>query len=245
MINGVAHGPMRGTAACQLHMRTFKDGDVISVEPWRVRAFPVVRDLVVDRSALDRIVQAGGYITAPTGGAQDANTILIPKETVDIAMDAAQCIGCGACVAACPNGSASLFTASKSDPPGSVAPGTAGALPPRPSHGGADGHRALRGLYPVRGMSGSMSQANQHRHYHPDEPRLPSGQPDGRSRRRCRVRLNPSPAVLLLALAVPSTLRAQTSPWFRIGANGIPAYTRVDPVPGDRPWARSGWCSLP
>ena len=113
MINGVAHGPMRGTAACQLHMRTFKDGDVISVEPWRVRAFPVVRDLVVDRSALDRIVQAGGYISAPTGGAQDANTILIPKETVDIAMDAAQCIGCGACVAACPNGSASLFTASK------------------------------------------------------------------------------------------------------------------------------------
>jgi succinate dehydrogenase / fumarate reductase iron-sulfur subunit len=113
MINGVAHGPMRGTAACQLHMRTFQDGDVISVEPWRVRAFPVVRDLVVDRSALDRIVQAGGYITAPTGGAQDANTILIAKETVDIAMDAAQCIGCGACVAACPNGSASLFTASK------------------------------------------------------------------------------------------------------------------------------------
>jgi succinate dehydrogenase / fumarate reductase iron-sulfur subunit len=113
MINGVAHGPMRGTAACQLHMRTFKDRDVITVEPWRVRAFPVVRDLVVDRSALDRIIQAGGYITAPTGGAPDGNTILIPKETVDTAMDAAQCIGCGACVAACPNGSASLFTASK------------------------------------------------------------------------------------------------------------------------------------
>jgi succinate dehydrogenase / fumarate reductase, iron-sulfur subunit len=113
MINGVAHGPMRGTAACQLHMRTFKDRDVITVEPWRVRAFPVVRDLVVDRSALDRIIQAGGYITSPTGGAPDGNTILIPKETVDTAMDAAQCIGCGACVAACPNGSASLFTASK------------------------------------------------------------------------------------------------------------------------------------
>jgi succinate dehydrogenase / fumarate reductase iron-sulfur subunit len=113
MINGVAHGPMRGTAACQLHMRTFKDHDVITVEPWRVRAFPVVRDLVVDRSSLDRIIQAGGYITAPTGSAPDGNTILIPKETVDTAMDAAQCIGCGACVAACPNGSASLFTASK------------------------------------------------------------------------------------------------------------------------------------
>jgi succinate dehydrogenase / fumarate reductase iron-sulfur subunit len=113
MINGVAHGPMRGTAACQLHMRSFKEGQTITVEPWRVRAFPVVRDLVVDRRALDRIVQAGGYITAPTGGAPDGNTILIPKETVDTAMDAAQCIGCGACVAACPNGSASLFTAAK------------------------------------------------------------------------------------------------------------------------------------
>jgi succinate dehydrogenase / fumarate reductase iron-sulfur subunit len=94
-------------------MRSFKDGDTINVEPWRARAFPVVKDLVVDRSALDRIIQAGGYITAPTGSAPDGNTILIPKETVDTAMDAAQCIGCGACVAACPNGSASLFTASK------------------------------------------------------------------------------------------------------------------------------------
>jgi succinate dehydrogenase iron-sulfur subunit len=113
MINGVAHGPTRGTATCQLHMRSFGDGDVISVEPWRARAFPVLRDLVVDRSALDRIIQAGGYITAPTGEAPDGNAILIPKETVDTAMDAAQCIGCGACVAACPNGSASLFTAAK------------------------------------------------------------------------------------------------------------------------------------
>jgi len=113
MINGVAHGPTRGTASCQLHMRSFKDGDTITVEPWRVRAFPVLRDLVVDRTALDRIIQAGGYISAPTGGAQEANTILIPKDTVDTAMDAAQCIACGACAAACPNGSAALFTASK------------------------------------------------------------------------------------------------------------------------------------
>jgi succinate dehydrogenase / fumarate reductase iron-sulfur subunit len=113
MINRVAHGPMPGTATCQLHMRSFKDGDTIYVEPWRARAFPIVKDLVVDRSALDRIIQAGGFITAPTGGAQDANNILIPKDTVDTAMDAAQCIGCGACVAACPNGSSSLFTAAK------------------------------------------------------------------------------------------------------------------------------------
>jgi len=113
MINGVAHGPNAGTATCQLHMRSFADGDEINVEPWRARAFPVVKDLVVDRSALDRIIAAGGYVSAPTGSAPDGNAILIPKDTVDTAMDAAQCIGCGACVAACPNGSASLFTAAK------------------------------------------------------------------------------------------------------------------------------------
>ncbi|GAC1414127.1 MAG: succinate dehydrogenase/fumarate reductase iron-sulfur subunit [Gemmatimonadaceae bacterium] len=113
MINGVAHGPMKGTATCQLHMRSFKDGDTIYIEPWRARAFPVIKDLTVDRSALDRIIQGGGFITAHAGGAQDANTILIPKDRVDNAMDAAACIGCGACVAACPNASASLFTAAK------------------------------------------------------------------------------------------------------------------------------------
>jgi len=113
MINGAAHGPHAGTATCQLHMRSFKDGDAIRVEPWRARAFPVVKDLVVDRSAFDRIIAAGGYISAPTGSAMDGNATLIPKTAVDTAMDAAQCIGCGACVAACPNGSASLFTAAK------------------------------------------------------------------------------------------------------------------------------------
>ena len=113
MINGVAHGPMRATATCQLFMRHFNDGDTIYVEPWRARAFPVIKDLVVDRSAFDRVIAAGGFITAPTGGARDANTILVPKSDADDAMDAAACIGCGACVAACPNGSASLFTGAK------------------------------------------------------------------------------------------------------------------------------------
>jgi succinate dehydrogenase / fumarate reductase iron-sulfur subunit len=113
MINGVAHGPNKGTATCQLHMRSFRDGEEIYVEPWRARAFPVIRDLVVNRSALDRIIAAGGYISAPTGSAPDGNVLLIAKAVVDTAMDAAQCIGCGACVAACPNGSASLFTAAK------------------------------------------------------------------------------------------------------------------------------------
>lgn len=113
VINGIPHGPLKKTTVCQLHLRHFKDGDVIYIEPWRARAFPLIKDLIVDRSALDRIIQAGGYISVHTGGIPDANTILIPKEDSETAMDAAECIGCGACVAACPNGSATLFTASK------------------------------------------------------------------------------------------------------------------------------------
>jgi succinate dehydrogenase / fumarate reductase iron-sulfur subunit len=113
MINGVAHGPSKGTATCQLHMRSFADGDTVVIEPWRARAFPIIRDLVVNRSAFDRIVQSGGFISAATGAPQDANALPIPKADADAAMDAAACIGCGACVAACPNGSASLFTGAK------------------------------------------------------------------------------------------------------------------------------------
>jgi succinate dehydrogenase / fumarate reductase iron-sulfur subunit len=113
VINGITHGPQKGTATCQLHIRKFKDGDTITVEPFRAKAFPVIKDLVVDRSAFDRIICAGGYISMNTGGAPDANTIPIPKEKADEAMDAAACIGCGACVAACPNASASLFVGAK------------------------------------------------------------------------------------------------------------------------------------
>lgn len=113
VIDGLPHGPAKGTTTCQLHMRQYRDGDEITVEPWRSQAFPVVRDLVVDRSALDRIVQAGGYVSVRTGSAPEANEVLVPKRDADLAMDAAACIGCGACVAACPNASASLFTAAK------------------------------------------------------------------------------------------------------------------------------------
>jgi succinate dehydrogenase / fumarate reductase iron-sulfur subunit len=113
LIDGVPHGPRRHTTVCQLYMRFFKDGDCLTLEPWRARAFPVVRDLMVDRSAFDRIIQAGGYITAPTGSAPGASDILVPKEAAETAMDAAACIGCGACVAACPNAAAMLFTAAK------------------------------------------------------------------------------------------------------------------------------------
>ncbi len=113
MVNGRAHGPEKGTTLCQLHMRHFSDGDTIVVEPWRANAFNIIKDLVVDRSALDKIIQAGGYISVNTGGAPDANTILISRETSEKAFDAAACIGCGACVAACPNASAMLFIGAK------------------------------------------------------------------------------------------------------------------------------------
>jgi succinate dehydrogenase / fumarate reductase iron-sulfur subunit len=113
VVNGVPHGPDRGTTVCQLHMRRYKDGDTIVVEPWRARAFPVVKDLIVDRSAFDRIIAAGGYVSANCGGAPDANSILIPKGVADAAMDSAACIGCGACVAACKNASAHLFVSAK------------------------------------------------------------------------------------------------------------------------------------
>lgn len=113
MINGEPHGPQHGTATCQLHMRKFDDGDHITIEPWRASAFPVVRDLIVDRSPFDRIVESGGYISVNTGAAPDANIIPVPKHAAEAAMDAAACIGCGACVAACPNSAANLFTAAK------------------------------------------------------------------------------------------------------------------------------------
>ena len=113
MINGIAHGPERATATCQLHMRHFSDGDTITIEPWRARGFPIIRDLVVDRGAFDRIIRAGGFISVSTGSAPDGNAILVSKEVSDRAMDAAACIACGACVAACPNASAMLFTAAK------------------------------------------------------------------------------------------------------------------------------------
>ncbi|MFC4532556.1 succinate dehydrogenase/fumarate reductase iron-sulfur subunit [Sphaerisporangium dianthi] len=113
VINGVAHGEQRATTTCQLHMRHFEDGATVTIEPWRAAPFPVVKDLVVDRGAFDRIIQAGGFISVPAGSAPDAHSVPVKKDDADAAFDAATCIGCGACVAACPNGSASLFTAAK------------------------------------------------------------------------------------------------------------------------------------
>lgn len=113
MIDGRPHGPWEGTATCQLHMRAFRDGDVITIEPWRAQGFPLVKDLVVDRAAFDRVIESGGFITVFAGSAPDANLIPVPRDAAEASMDAAACIGCGACVAACPNGAAQLFVAAK------------------------------------------------------------------------------------------------------------------------------------
>ncbi len=113
VINGIAHGPERGTTVCQLHMRSFKDGDTLVVEPWRAKGFPILKDLIVDRSALDRIIQAGGYVSVNTGSAPEAHSVPVPRDRAELAFDAAACIGCGACVAACKNASATLFVSAK------------------------------------------------------------------------------------------------------------------------------------
>ena len=166
MINGQAHGPQRGTATCQLHMRKFSDGDEIVVEPWRAAAFPIIKDLMVDRSAFDRIIEAGGYITAPTGGAPDANLIPIPKPVADASMDAAACIGCGACVAACPNGAAQPVHLGQARPPQPAAPGPGRAVQARRGDGRDDG-RVLRFVHEPRRVPGGVPEGDLDRLHRP------------------------------------------------------------------------------
>ena len=170
MINGIAHGPEPGTTVCQLHMRRFSEGDRVILEPWRAKAFPVIKDLVVDRGAFDRIIQAGGYTSVNVGAAQDANAILIPKTTADRAMDSAACIGCGACVAACKNASAALFTSAKVShlallPQGQVERSTRVVAM-------VDRHDAgrVRQLLERRGMRGGVPQGDFDHEHRPDEP---------------------------------------------------------------------------
>ena len=146
-INGEAHGPGRNVTTCQLHMRSFKDGETIFIEPWRAKAFPVIKDLMVDRSAFDRIIQAGGYVSVNTSGnTQDANSIPIPKEDADLAFDAATCIGCGACVASCKNASAMLFVSAKVSQYALLPQGKIEATD-RVQHGKPDGFRRIRKLH--------------------------------------------------------------------------------------------------
>ena len=183
LINGVAHGGHRGTTVCQLSMRFFKDGDSLTLEPWRARAFPLIRDLAVDRSAFDRIIQAGGFISAPTGGAPDANAILVPKESAERAFDAAACIGCGACVAACPNAAAMLFTAAKVTHLNSLPQGQPQRDQRTVEHGGRDVRGTFWQLHESWRVRGGLPQGNSHRVHRTDEPR-----PD--SRGRCIAAVN-------------------------------------------------------
>jgi len=188
MINGTAHGPMGGTATCQLHMRHFHDGETVVVEPWRARAFPVLKDLIVDRSPLDKIIQAGGYISAHTGSAVEPNSIPIPKPVQELAMDAAECIQCGACVA---QWRGPALHRRQSLPPRPPPAGPAGALRARGEDGGGDGE-LLRKLHPLPRMRSGLPQGDLGRLHLPDEPRLPDREDEiavvGASERRSERR---------------------------------------------------------
>ena len=166
-INGHPHGPAQGATTCQIYMRRFNDGDIITVEPWRSAGFPVIKDLMVDRTAYDKIMQAGGYVSVPTGAPQDANAILIPKPIADEAMDAASCIGCGACVAACKNGSAMLFVSAKVSQLNLLPQGKPEAL-----YAGQDGRTGLRQLHQHPRLRGRMPEERVHQQHRPPEPRL-------------------------------------------------------------------------
>ncbi len=175
MINGQAHGPQQ-TTTCQLHMRSFKNGDSIDIEPWRAAAFPVIKDLAVDRRAFDRIIQAGGYISVPTGTAPEAHSVPVPKKDSDAAFDAATCIGCGACVAACPNASSMLFTAAKVTHLGLLPQGQPERARPRRQHGGPAGPRGLRRLHQHRRVRRGVPEGHLDGDHLPAQPR-PAGCP--------------------------------------------------------------------
>ncbi|APB00855.1 Succinate dehydrogenase (quinone) [Nocardia seriolae] len=177
VIDGTPHGPEKATTTCQLHMRKFRDGDTITVEPWRAKAFPVVKDLVVDRSAFDRIIQAGGYITAPTGTAPEAHSVPVPKPDADFAFQAAECIGCGACVAACPNGSAMLFTAAKITHLGLLPQGQPERYTARRGHARNPRRPGLRRLHQHRRMHPGLPQGNPPGRHRPPESRPPQPHP--------------------------------------------------------------------
>ena len=179
MVNGEAHGHGDLTTVCQLHMREYRDGQELWVEPWRARAFSVIRDLVVHRTALDHIIQAGGYVSVRTGSAREANAMPIPKRDADAAFDAAVCIGCGACAAACPNASAMLFTAAKVGPSGLTSPGTARAGSASARHGRCPRRGKVRQLHQPRCLSGGVPEGDQRRLHCPPQPGSAQGHDEG------------------------------------------------------------------
>ena len=175
-INGHPHGPDSEITTCQLHMRKFKDGETITIEPWRSAGFPVIKDLMVDRSAYDKIMQAGGFISVTTGGVPDGNAIPIPKDKADEAMDAAACIGCGACAAACKNGSAMLFVSAKVSQLALLPQAPGGSETPREGHAFQDGRARLRQLHQHRCLRRRMPEGHLHHAHRPPEPRVHQGE---------------------------------------------------------------------
>ena len=186
MIDGRAHGPLAGTTVCQLHMRHFADGDTLVVEPWRARAFPVIKDLVVDRGAFDRIIQAGGYISVNTGSAPEANAVPVAKVDAEASLDAAACIGCGACVAACKNASAMLFTSAKLTHLGRLPQGQPERRRRVRAMVAHHGRGGIRQLHERGGVRGGVPEGHLLRHHRPPQPRVP-----GRRARRSRRRVSP------------------------------------------------------
>ena len=194
VINGTAHGPQRGTTVCQLHMRHFKDGDELYLEPWRAKAFPIIKDLMVDRSAFDRIIAAGGYVSVSTGSAPDGNAIPIPKDEAELSMDAAACIGCGACVAACPNAAAALFTRRRSSHLALLPQGQPGTGSARVENGRAGERGRLRSVRQHRRMRSGVPEENHAGEHRPHVPPLHRRQLDDAAdgnRRAGRMSANP------------------------------------------------------
>ena len=176
LINGRAHGPLRGVTVCQLHLRHFQDGERVVIEPWRARAFPVLKDLVVERAAFERIIQAGGFVSVNTGSAPEANSLPVQREASDQAMDAAACIGCGACVASCKNASAMLFVGAKVAQLALLPQGGPERRSPRPGHGRRHGRRRLRQLHQRARVRGRLPQGDLLRQHRPPQPRVPGRQ---------------------------------------------------------------------
>ncbi len=236
VINGDAHGPER-TTTCQLHMRSFSDGDTIDIEPWRASAFPVVKDLVVDRSSFDRIIQSGGYISAPTGTAPDAHATPVPKPDADFAFEHAECIGCGACVAACPNGSAMLFTSAKVNHL-NVLPQRPGARDPGAGHGGPDGRGGVRRLHADRRVRHRLPEGHPAAVDRGDEQGVAAGHAQGPPLRRELIPYGALPGAVRDQLpSARARYGAVRLPAARATSRGAPAATirpPRSPPPGPR-----------
>ena len=212
VVNGVPHGGQERTTLCQLHMRKFKDGDAIYIEPWRARAFPILKDLIVDRGALDKLIQAAGYVSCHTGGVPDGNAILVGKPEADYAMDAAECIGCGACVAACPNGAAMLFAGAKVSQLAELPQGQVEAPQRVAAMVKAMADARLRQLQQPLRVRGGLPQGHQGEVHRPPEPGVHQGPVPGEDRRASPRPGSPRTSSVVPAQQAPSAGQGPAGP---------------------------------